>query len=65
MSHAGITEPPVWWLFEHSFNCMGVVMVKFCPIVNLSVSLTSNAVAAMMRSQGGHPAVTGSNFFDR
>lgn len=52
MSHADITEPPVWWLVEYTFDCMGAITVKFCPKVNLSASLTSNAVAAMMCSHG-------------
>ena len=43
----------------------GVITVSGCPRVNLAESLTSIAVAAMIRRHGGHPAATGSNFLDR
>ncbi|XP_070324419.1 zinc finger protein 691 isoform X3 [Odocoileus virginianus] len=43
----------------------GVKTESCCPYVNLSASRTRRAVAAMMRRQGGHPAATGSNRFDR
>ena len=65
MSHADITEPPVWWLVEYTCDCMGVIMGKFCPKVNLSASLTINAIATMIHRQCSLPADTESNFFDK
>ena len=43
----------------------GVYTKSCCPHVNLSASQTRRAVAAMMRRQGGHPAATASNCFER
>lgn len=43
----------------------GLVMAKIWPKVNLSVSLTSNVVGAMIHRQGSHPDVTGSTFLDK
>ena len=62
VSHMGINMPCVWWLFEHPFFGLGgggATVIFF----TISASLTSNAAATTLHSQGGHPAATGSNFF--
>lgn len=61
---SGTGQPLTGTILENALNSMGVVITSPCPIVILSVSLTSRAVAAMVQRQGGYPRATGCSFLD-
>ena len=61
----GIGHPSIWMIFEMPLLSGGVVMVRGCPRVNLSVFLTKRSVTAMVRRQLGHPEATGSIRLDK
>ena len=65
MCQEGIGDPLTRRLLQNPFDGMGVYTKSCCPYVNLSALRTRRAVAVMMRRQGGHPAATGSNCFER
>ena len=67
MCQAGIGDPLTWRLLLKPLQWRGGCKPRVAvhTSLNLSAYRTRRAVAAMMQRQGGHPAATGSNRFER